>query len=745
MISNNGELYIVATPIGNIKDISFRAIDILNNVDLIVCEDTRETLKLLNEYNIKKKLISYHEHSKYEKIDSIVRYLQEGRKLALVTDQGTPIISDPGYELIREIKKKGIKVTALPGACAMINAIVLSGIDCREFVFVGFLSTKKKEIKEKLESLKNEQRTIVFYVSVHKLIDNIESMIEYFGENRNASLIREMTKIYEEVFDGSLKDIRDEFSKRDNRGEYVLVIEGKSRDEILKESLENYKDIDLKKHFEMLLDIGYDDKEAIKEIAKLKNIDKREVYRLIKKSRKGEIMAQKKLKTTKKETAKSDKKKLTTSKKTNKKNDKTIKATKTKKQTKEAKSTTKKASAKKTIKSKTQDKSKKSKYNEELHQYNKKDYDKVFGGFDDDLNDNIGSIDDINFKNKKELYREIKKNKDIFGYEDDNENDEDKKLGFVEENINDKFDIEEVEEFRKSLGDEKSLGNVDDLGSDALDDPVRMYLKEIGQHPLLSPERERELAKLKQQGDKHAFDILIQSNLRLVVSIAKKYLGHGLSLLDLIQEGNLGLIRGIEKFDYKMNFKLSTFATWWIRQAVSRALADQSKTIRIPVHMVETINRLNKIKKSLTSELGTEPTTEQIAKQMFPKLKLDEAVSKVEEVMQIALDPISLDKPVGEEDDSIVADFIADQNVISPEANAEQVILGERLKELVGTLKDREQKVLTLRFGLGDNHPRTLEEVGQVLNVTRERVRQIEEKALRKLKNKARDLKDLVR
>lgn len=445
-------------------------------------------------------------------------------------------------------------------------------------------------------------------------------------------------------------------------------------------------------------------------------------------------MALKKTKTTKKEPVKTGKKKVkTTNKATNKATKKSTKKTITKKSIK----TTER-------KTKTKDKTKKVKKVDKSSQF-KNRYDKDFNVFSDDLNDSIGSIDDISFKNKKELYRAIKSNKDDFGYEDDNENDEDKKLGFVEENINDKFDIEEIEEFRKSLGDEKSLGNVDDLGSDALDDPVRMYLKEIGQHPLLSPERERELAKLKQQGDKHAFDILIESNLRLVVSIAKKYLGHGLSLLDLIQEGNLGLIRGIEKFDYKMNFKLSTFATWWIRQAVSRALADQSKTIRIPVHMVETINRLNKIKKSLTAELGTEPSIEQIAKEMFPKLALDEAVTKVEEVMQIALDPISLDKPVGEEDDSIVADFIADQNVISPEANAEQVILGERLNELVGTLKDREQKVLTLRFGLGDNHPRTLEEVGQVLNVTRERVRQIEEKALRKLKNKARDLKDLVR
>ena len=462
--------------------------------------------------------------------------------------------------------------------------------------------------------------------------------------------------------------------------------------------------------------------------------------------------------TTKKETTKKEEKKKATAKKADQSTDKTKKTSKTIKETKATKSTkqtktskvekktaTKKSTKASEKKAKLPLKSKKGKNNEKAYKHNNDNYENGFDAYDDELDDNVGSIEDINFKSKKELGKLINSDKDIFGYDVDNENDEDKKLGFVEENMNDKFDIEEVEEFRKSLGDEKQLGSVDDIASDSLDDPVRMYLKEIGQHPLLSPERERELAKLKQQGDKHAFDILIQSNLRLVVSIAKKYLGHGLSLLDLIQEGNLGLIRGIEKFDYKMNFKLSTFATWWIRQAVSRALADQSKTIRIPVHMVETINRLNKIKKSLTAELGTEPTTEQIAKQMFPKLKLDEAVSKVEEVMQIALDPISLDKPVGEEDDSIVADFIADQNVISPEAKAEQVILGERLNDLVSTLKEREQKVLTLRFGLGDNHPRTLEEVGQVLNVTRERVRQIEEKALRKLKNKARDLKDLVR
>ena len=299
-----------------------------------------------------------------------------------------------------------------------------------------------------------------------------------------------------------------------------------------------------------------------------------------------------------------------------------------------------------------------------------------------------------------------------------------------------------------------------------------MYLKEIGQYSLLSIDREKKLAKQKQDAQvllrrkkldeqlpidaarkiklndeelkivkkgELAQEVLIKCNLRLVVSIAKRYIGHGLSLLDLIQEGNLGLTRGIEKFDYKMGFKLSTYVTWWIRQAVSRALADQSKTIRIPVHMVETINRLNKEKKRLTAELGYEPSIKQLAKAM----KMTE--EKVEEVIQIAMDPISLDKPVGDEDDSIVADFIADQNVISPETNAERVMLKEKIQGLLEGLKERERKVLILRFGINDDHPRTLEEVGKELKVTRERIRQIEDKALRKLKIRARNLQDIIK
>lgn len=277
-----GEFYIVSTPIGNIKDITYRAVEVLSNVDVIACEDTRETIKILNEYNIKKKLISYHEHNKYDKMDNIIDYLSQGMKVALVTDQGTPVISDPGYELIKKIKQLNFKITSIPGSCALINALVLSGIDSREFVFVGFLSTKKKEIKDKLEELRNEKRTLVFYVSVHKLIENIEMMIEYFGENRNASLVREMTKIYEEVYDGSLKEIYDEFSKRDNKGEFVLVVEGKNNEDIKKEQIEMYKDIDLKDHFEMLKKEMGNDKEAIKKLAKLRDIDKKQLYKMLK-------------------------------------------------------------------------------------------------------------------------------------------------------------------------------------------------------------------------------------------------------------------------------------------------------------------------------------------------------------------------------------------------------------------------------------------------------------------------------
>ena len=339
-------------------------------------------------------------------------------------------------------------------------------------------------------------------------------------------------------------------------------------------------------------------------------------------------------------------------------------------------------------------------------------------------------------KDLKKLEKHIENLEADFVIENETSDDDtDNKKGI---NSDDMFDEEAAKEFENELLDTKDKQQ-DIFDGVNIDDTVRLYLKEIGQYQLLTPEQERELAKKKQQGDPVAFKRLVECNLRLVVSIAKKFLGHGLSLLDLIEEGNIGLMKGIEKFDYKMGYKLSTYVTWWIRQAVPRALADQAKTIRIPVHMVETINRLNKVKKKLTTELGCEPSVEQIAQGMHM------SVQKVEEVMQIAMDPISLDKPVGEEDDSIVADFIADQNVISPEANAERVMLKEQMVELLDTLKEREKRVLMLRFGIGDDHPRTLEEVGKELDVTRERIRQIEDKALRKLKYRAKNLYQLLK
>ena len=343
-------------------------------------------------------------------------------------------------------------------------------------------------------------------------------------------------------------------------------------------------------------------------------------------------------------------------------------------------------------------------------------------------NDKYKKNEEFSYKTEKDLERQLKNADDFYDNEEDEEDDE------YDEDGED-IDLEAAEEYEKEL----NLGNGEDIFEGVkLDDPVRMYLKEIGQYNLLNPEREKKLAELKKAGDEKAKKTLIECNLRLVVSIAKKYIGHGLALLDLIEEGNLGLIRGIEKFDPDMGFKLSTYVTWWIRQAVSRAIADQGKTIRIPVHMHETINKLSKVRKKLTTDLGKEPTIKQIAKAM----KMDEA--KVEEIMQKALDPVSLDKPVGEEDDSIVADFIADQNVISPELNAERVMLKEKIGELLKGLKDRERKVIELRFGILDDRQRTLEEVGKELNVTRERIRQIEDKALKKLKLKARPLQDYI-
>ena len=274
----------------------------------------------------------------------------------------------------------------------------------------------------------------------------------------------------------------------------------------------------------------------------------------------------------------------------------------------------------------------------------------------------------------------------------------------------------------------------------SIEDPVRMYLKEIGKVPLLSAEEEIELAKRMEEGDEAAKQRLAEANLRLVVSIAKRYVGRGMLFLDLIQEGNLGLIKAVEKFDYRKGYKFSTYATWWIRQAITRAIADQARTIRIPVHMVETINKLIRVSRQLLQELGREPVPEEIAE------KMDMPVERVREILKISQEPVSLETPIGEEEDSHLGDFIQDDNVPVPADAATFTLLKEQLGEVLETLTEREQKVLILRFGLEDGRSRTLEEVGKEFNVTRERIRQIEAKALRKLRHpsRSRKLKDYL-
>ena len=294
-------------------------------------------------------------------------------------------------------------------------------------------------------------------------------------------------------------------------------------------------------------------------------------------------------------------------------------------------------------------------------------------------------------------------------------------------------DIDEDGFMKDGEADEDiDLDAIDLLEGIGTEDPVRMYLKEIGTVPLLSADEELDLAKRKAAGEEYAKERLIEANLRLVVSIAKRYTGRGMSFLDLVQEGNLGLIKGVEKFDYTKGYKLSTYATWWIRQSVTRALADQARTIRVPVHMVETINKMSKMQRKLTLELGYEPSVSELAE------ALDMTEDKVMEIMQIARAPASLETPIGEEDDSNLVDFVADNNVVTPEGNVESVMLREHIDALLGDLKERERQVIVLRFGLEDGHPRTLEEVGKEFNVTRERIRQIEAKALRKLRNPVR-------
>ena len=300
----------------------------------------------------------------------------------------------------------------------------------------------------------------------------------------------------------------------------------------------------------------------------------------------------------------------------------------------------------------------------------------------------------------------------------------------------------ELETIEDENSEEQDLENIDLAIPDSvnIEDPVRMYLKEIGKVPLLTAEEEIALAKRMEAGDEDAKKRLAEANLRLVVSIAKRYVGRGMLFLDLIQEGNLGLIKAVEKFDYRKGFKFSTYATWWIRQAITRAIADQARTIRIPVHMVETINKLVRVSRQLLQELGREPTPEEIAD------KMDIPVERVRETIKISQEPVSLETPIGEEEDSHLGDFIQDDNVPVPADAAAFTLLKEQLHEVLGTLTEREQKVLRLRFGLDDGRARTLEEVGKEFNVTRERIRQIEAKALRKLRHpsRSRKLKDYL-
>lgn len=338
------------------------------------------------------------------------------------------------------------------------------------------------------------------------------------------------------------------------------------------------------------------------------------------------------------------------------------------------------------------------------------------------------------------MYSDHQKDED----DDENDEDEDDNIEPNEDDLEDDDDDEDEDDDddEETTKEKKAISKID-LSAPAgvaINDPVRMYLKEIGEVDLLTGEQEVELAKRMEKGDPTAKRELCEANLRLVVSIAKKYVGRGMLFLDLIQEGNLGLIKAVEKFDYTKGFKLSTYATWWIRQAITRAIADQARTIRIPVHMVETINKLIRIQRQLLQELGREPTPEEIGSEM------DITPEKVREILKIAQEPVSLETPIGTEEDSHLGDFITDHDALAPSDAAASVMLKEQLLEVLSSLTMREQKVLKLRFGLEDGRPRTLEEVGREFEVTRERIRQIEAKALRKLKHPSRSkkLKDFL-
>lgn len=344
--------------------------------------------------------------------------------------------------------------------------------------------------------------------------------------------------------------------------------------------------------------------------------------------------------------------------------------------------------------------------------------------------------------------KNVLENQEILGFFRDEILDPDKLdkiYEFLENNKVDVLRIGDDEDIDPELFIEEELDDEEEIDVENIDlsvpegvnieDPVRMYLKEIGKVPLLSTEEEIDLAKRMSLGDENARKKLAEANLRLVVSIAKRYVGRGMQFLDLIQEGNLGLIKAVEKFDYTKGYKFSTYATWWIRQAITRSIADQARTIRIPVHMVETINRLIRVSRQLLQDLGREPQPEEIAE------KMEIPVERVREIMKISQEPVSLETPIGEEEDSHLGDFIQDDHVAVPADAATFTLLHEQLMEVLDTLTEREQKVLKLRFGLEDGRPRTLEEVGKEFNVTRERIRQIEAKALRKLRHPSRSKK----
>ena len=342
----------------------------------------------------------------------------------------------------------------------------------------------------------------------------------------------------------------------------------------------------------------------------------------------------------------------------------------------------------------------------------------------------------VSLGKKKKGILEIQEINDFFSDMELDSDQMEKVFDYLEAN---NVDVLRISNDDDDIPDEIVMSDEDDIDVEKIDlsvpdgisieDPVRMYLKEIGKVPLLSAEEEVELAKRMADGDEEAKKRLAEANLRLVVSIAKRYVGRGMLFLDLIQEGNLGLIKAVEKFDYHKGFKFSTYATWWIRQAITRAIADQARTIRIPVHMVETINKLIRVSRQLLQELGREPAPEEIA------AELDMPVERVREILKISQEPVSLETPIGEEEDSHLGDFIQDDNVPVPAEAAAQTLLKEQLDEVLDTLTEREQKVLRLRFGMNDGRARTLEEVGKEFDVTRERIRQIEAKALRKLRH----------